>query len=134
MVIPVGERYRQTLYLMRKSGGELKSEALRATLFVPMTGQQKAEHETAKEAVARIVMKWRRYGFLTEADKIRLMAQLQIMRMVCDSTYLLDGETEYGTKADEAATLLVRGRAAEGLARVARILTAGASALPPDTA
>jgi protein-L-isoaspartate(D-aspartate) O-methyltransferase len=38
MVIPVGERYQQTLYLMRKTGGELKSEALRATLFVPMTG------------------------------------------------------------------------------------------------
>jgi protein-L-isoaspartate(D-aspartate) O-methyltransferase len=39
MVIPVGERYQQTLYLMRKSGDELKSEALRATLFVPMTGE-----------------------------------------------------------------------------------------------
>jgi protein-L-isoaspartate(D-aspartate) O-methyltransferase len=39
MVIPVGERYQQTLYLMRKSGNELKSEALRATLFVPMTGE-----------------------------------------------------------------------------------------------
>jgi NAD-dependent deacetylase len=38
------------------------------------------------------------------------------------------------TPYDEAATLLVRGRAAEALARVARILTAGASALPPDTA
>jgi protein-L-isoaspartate(D-aspartate) O-methyltransferase len=38
MVIPVGERYRQTLYLMRKVEGELKKEALRATLFVPMTG------------------------------------------------------------------------------------------------
>jgi protein-L-isoaspartate(D-aspartate) O-methyltransferase len=39
MVIPVGERYQQTLYLMRKDGKELKSEALRATLFVPMTGE-----------------------------------------------------------------------------------------------
>ncbi len=38
MVVPVGERYQQTLYLMRKTKGELKSEALRATLFVPMTG------------------------------------------------------------------------------------------------
>jgi protein-L-isoaspartate(D-aspartate) O-methyltransferase len=38
MVIPVGERYQQTLFLMRKTKGELKSEALRATLFVPMTG------------------------------------------------------------------------------------------------
>jgi protein-L-isoaspartate(D-aspartate) O-methyltransferase len=39
MVIPVGERYQQTLYLMRKAGDELKSETLRATLFVPMTGE-----------------------------------------------------------------------------------------------
>jgi protein-L-isoaspartate(D-aspartate) O-methyltransferase len=45
MVVPVGERYRQTLYLMRKTGGELKSEALRATLFVPMTGQAEAQRK-----------------------------------------------------------------------------------------
>lgn len=38
MVIPVGERYQQTLYLMRKKGGKLEREALRPTLFVPMTG------------------------------------------------------------------------------------------------
>lgn len=38
IVIPTGERYQQTLYLMRKTGGELKAEALRPTLFVPMTG------------------------------------------------------------------------------------------------
>jgi protein-L-isoaspartate(D-aspartate) O-methyltransferase len=45
MIIPVGERYQQTLYLMRKSKGELKSEALRATLFVPMTGAAEDERE-----------------------------------------------------------------------------------------
>ncbi len=39
MVIPVGERYQQTLFLMRKSEGQLQSEALRPTLFVPMTGE-----------------------------------------------------------------------------------------------
>ncbi|MEZ6110120.1 MAG: protein-L-isoaspartate(D-aspartate) O-methyltransferase [Pirellulaceae bacterium] len=38
IVIPVGERYQQTLYLMRKKDGKLESEALRPTLFVPMTG------------------------------------------------------------------------------------------------
>ena len=42
MVIPVGERYQQTLYLMRKVDGELQSEALRPTLFVPMTGEAQA--------------------------------------------------------------------------------------------
>jgi protein-L-isoaspartate(D-aspartate) O-methyltransferase len=45
MVIPVGERYRQTLYLMRKTDGKLKSEALRATLFVPMTGEAESKRK-----------------------------------------------------------------------------------------
>jgi len=43
MVIPVGQRYSQTLYLMRKTGGKLESEALLPTLFVPMTGQAEAQ-------------------------------------------------------------------------------------------
>jgi protein-L-isoaspartate(D-aspartate) O-methyltransferase len=38
MVIPVGERYQQTLYLLTKRGGKLQAEGLRPTLFVPMTG------------------------------------------------------------------------------------------------
>ncbi|MFV1967829.1 MAG: protein-L-isoaspartate(D-aspartate) O-methyltransferase [Pirellulaceae bacterium] len=38
LVIPVGQRYQQTLYIMRKQGGKLIAEALRPTLFVPMTG------------------------------------------------------------------------------------------------
>lgn len=42
IVIPVGERYRQTLYLLRKKGGKLVAEALRPTLFVPMTGEAEA--------------------------------------------------------------------------------------------
>lgn len=39
MVVPVGERYSQTLYLLRKKDGKLQSEALLPTLFVPMTGK-----------------------------------------------------------------------------------------------
>lgn len=42
MVVPVGERYQQTLYLFRKKDGKLESEALRPTLFVPMTGAAEA--------------------------------------------------------------------------------------------
>jgi protein-L-isoaspartate(D-aspartate) O-methyltransferase len=38
MVIPVGQRYQQTMYLLRKTNGKLENEALRPTLFVPMTG------------------------------------------------------------------------------------------------
>jgi protein-L-isoaspartate(D-aspartate) O-methyltransferase len=39
MVIPVGERYQQTLKLMRKEGGKLKTETLLPVIFVPMTGK-----------------------------------------------------------------------------------------------
>lgn len=39
LVVPVGERYQQTLYVLTKKNGELVSEALRPTLFVPMTGR-----------------------------------------------------------------------------------------------
>lgn len=38
MVVPVGERYQQTLYLFRKKNGKLDALPLRPTLFVPMTG------------------------------------------------------------------------------------------------
>jgi protein-L-isoaspartate(D-aspartate) O-methyltransferase len=45
MVIPVGERHQQTLYLYRKVEGKLESEPLRPTLFVPMLGQAYAGRE-----------------------------------------------------------------------------------------
>ena len=38
MVVPVGQRYQQTLYLLKKTDGRMVSEKLRPTLFVPMTG------------------------------------------------------------------------------------------------
>ncbi|MEW4454160.1 protein-L-isoaspartate(D-aspartate) O-methyltransferase [Bremerella sp. JC817] len=39
MVIPVGERYQQTLVLFTKKDGQLEAQPLRPTLFVPMTGE-----------------------------------------------------------------------------------------------
>ncbi len=38
MIVPLGQRYQQVLYMFRKEDGKLVSEALRPTLFVPMTG------------------------------------------------------------------------------------------------
>ncbi len=38
IVVPMGERHQQTLYLMEKKDGEMVRSALRPTLFVPMTG------------------------------------------------------------------------------------------------
>jgi protein-L-isoaspartate(D-aspartate) O-methyltransferase len=45
MVIPVGERYQQTLYLFTKKDGELLRESLRPTLFVPMTGEAESRRD-----------------------------------------------------------------------------------------
>jgi SNF2 family DNA or RNA helicase len=81
-------------------------ERLEKIFFVPMTKQQMELHEENREIVARIVAKWRRYGFLTETDKQKLMCALQNMRMSCNSTYLLDKKTDYGVKTDELMTVL----------------------------
>src|SRR5207302_10336888 len=56
-------------------------ERLDKNLFVPMTKLQQDFHDENKETVARIVLKWRRYQYLSEADKQRLMIALQNMRM-----------------------------------------------------
>ncbi|MGD0137409.1 MAG: DEAD/DEAH box helicase [Tepidisphaeraceae bacterium] len=81
-------------------------ERLDKHFFVPMTPEQMTHHEENKEIVAKIVGKWRKFHFLSEADQRRLMIALQNMRMSCDSTYLLDHKTDFGVKADELATLL----------------------------
>ena len=39
MIVPVGERFQQTLYLFDKVNGKLKRQALQSTMFVPMTGE-----------------------------------------------------------------------------------------------
>ena len=81
-------------------------ERLDKNYFVPMTKEQMAHHEENAEIVARIVAKWRRLGFLSEADQRRLMIALQNMRMSCNSTYLLDKKTDFGFKADELLSVL----------------------------
>jgi superfamily II DNA or RNA helicase len=81
-------------------------ERIDTNVFVPMTELQRKMHSENQEIVARIVQKWRKYRFLSERDKQRLMTALQFMRMSCDSSYLLDQETEFGQKPDEAVTLL----------------------------
>jgi superfamily II DNA or RNA helicase len=81
-------------------------QRLDKNFFVPMTPQQRELHEENREIVSRIVHRWRKYKFLSEADQRRLMIALQNMRMSCDSTYLLDQSTKFGVKVDELVTLL----------------------------
>jgi protein-L-isoaspartate(D-aspartate) O-methyltransferase len=45
LIVPVGQRYQQTLYLFEKRDGKLVSTALLPTLFVPMTGAAETSRE-----------------------------------------------------------------------------------------
>ena len=45
IIIPLGERFRQTFYLAKKVDGKLQFEALRPTLFVPMSGKAEDNRE-----------------------------------------------------------------------------------------
>jgi protein-L-isoaspartate(D-aspartate) O-methyltransferase len=47
MIVPVGKGYQQTLYLFQKRDGQLVSEALEPTMFVPMTGSAAGAQSTA---------------------------------------------------------------------------------------
>src|SRR3989338_7120124 len=70
-------------------------------VFVTMTDMQTAGHEEYAANVARLAHKWKRFGFLDEKDRKRLMVALNCMRMLADSTYILDEESRHDTKIDE---------------------------------
>ncbi|MFN0000391.1 MAG: DEAD/DEAH box helicase [Burkholderiaceae bacterium] len=74
-------------------------------LLVPMTEMQMLHHAENADIVARIVQRWRRMKFLSDQDQRRLTCALQNMRMSCNSTYLLDQESDHGVKADELVEL-----------------------------
>jgi superfamily II DNA or RNA helicase len=89
-----------------------KSEVLRQlpsrtdqNLLVPMTEMQMLYHQENADVVAKIVQRWRKTRFLSDKDQRRMTCALQNMRMSCNSTYLLDQETDHGVKADELAAL-----------------------------
>ncbi|MCC6195807.1 MAG: ATP-dependent helicase, partial [Burkholderiales bacterium] len=105
------EKIGQTLapILIRRRRSEVLKQLPSRTdqnLLVPMTEPQMVHHQENADIVARIVNRWRRMKFLSDKDQRLLTCALQNMRMSCNSTYLLDQETDHGVKADELAALL----------------------------
>ena len=81
-------------------------ERVDSRIFVPLTPEQRLHHDENGEIVSRIVSRWRRSGYLSDADQRRLQCALQNMRMACNSTFLLDHVTDHGNKVDELMALL----------------------------
>jgi len=105
------DRIQQTLapVMLRRRKAEVLAqlpERVDSRLFVPLTPQQRVHHDENGDTVVRIVGRWRKTGYLSDVDQRRLQCALQNMRMVCNSTFLLDHDTDHGHKADELLTLL----------------------------
>ena len=95
--------------LLRRRKAEVLDELperVDKNVYVALTPEQRAHHDENGLVVTRIVARWRKTGFLADADQRRLQCALQNMRMACNSTWLLDRETDHGSKADELMTLL----------------------------
>ena len=74
-------------------------------LHVPiaLTSQQQEMHLGFSGSLAKILSK----KFLTPYDHEKIRQLLLCMRMVCDSTYLIDRQTHFSPKLDELGTILI---------------------------
>jgi len=105
------DRIGQTLkpIMLRRRKAEVLTqlpERVDHRIFVELTAEQRLHHDENGGIVTRIVARWRKTGYLSDTDQRRLHCALQNMRMACNSTFLLDHETDHGHKVDELMTLL----------------------------
>ncbi|MDR2968951.1 MAG: DEAD/DEAH box helicase [Tannerellaceae bacterium] len=103
----IGEQMKNVLIRRRKKDVALQLPGrMDKVLFVPMTEQQREMHDECQFIVTQLVTKWARTRFLSEKDRKRLLLTLGQMRMLCDSTYILDQKTRYDTKVEETLNIL----------------------------
>lgn len=98
----IGERLKGVMIRRRKSDVKLQLPSRMDSIrFVPMTKEQAGMHDEFHSVVSQIVTKWNKTHFLSEKDRKRLLLLLSQMRMVCDSTFILDQRSRHDTKIDE---------------------------------
>jgi superfamily II DNA or RNA helicase len=72
------------------------------TVYVEMADAQKAAYAEHQYTLARLLQK----KYLSEVDRRRILACLTNLRMLCDSTFLLDHQTNVSPKLEEFEELL----------------------------
>jgi SNF2 family DNA or RNA helicase len=85
-------------------------------LHVPLTPQQAEPYWEQSDILAALMRKWERQGWLSEIDQRRVLCCLQNMRMLCNSTFLFDKQTNHSPKLAEFREI-VRELAIEEAAR-----------------
>ena len=81
-----------------------------STVFVELDEQQRGPYEEQRSTLARLLQK----SFLSDIDRRRILACLSNMRLVCDSTFLLDKTTNHSPKIDEFAEIVKELQAESG--------------------
>jgi SNF2 family DNA or RNA helicase len=90
--------------LLRRTRQEVLKDLPKRTdriLHVPLTPQQAEPYWEQNDILAALMRKWERQGWLSEIDLRRIMCCLQNMRMLCNSTFLFDKQTNHSPKLEE---------------------------------
>ncbi len=91
--------------LLRRTRAEVLSQLparTDTTVYVELAEGQRGPYAEHQQTLARLLQK----KYLTEVDRRRILACLTNLRMLCDSTWLLDRQTQVSPKLDELAELL----------------------------
>ena len=70
-------------------------------LHVSLTPQQAEPYWEQSDILASLMRKWERQKWLSEIDLRRILCCLQNMRMLCNSTFLYDKQTNHSPKLEE---------------------------------
>ena len=105
----IGEQIKDKLIRRTKKGVQLQlPKRSDQYILVPMTSAQADYHAEFKWEVAKIRSKYQKFHFISEQDRKRLMLLLGQMRMVADSTFILEQnlKTRSDVKIAEVMNLL----------------------------
>jgi superfamily II DNA or RNA helicase len=90
--------------LLRRTRQEVLKDLPERTdqiLHVALTPQQAEPYWEQNDILAALMRKWERQGWLSEIDQKRVLCCLQNMRMLCNSTFLFDKQTNHSPKLAE---------------------------------
>ncbi|HBI43637.1 MAG TPA: helicase Snf2 [Planctomycetales bacterium] len=91
--------------LLRRTRAEVLSQLparTDTTVYVEMAAAQRPLYAEHQATLGRILQK----KYLTELDRRRILCCIANLRMLCDSTFLLDHQTNVSPKLEEVAELL----------------------------
>jgi superfamily II DNA or RNA helicase len=90
--------------LLRRTRQEVLKDLPKRTdqiRHVALTPQQAEPYWEQNDILATLMRKWERQGWLSEIDQKRILCCLQNMRMLCNSTFLFDKQTNHSPKLAE---------------------------------